>query len=331
MRGFLVGSWVAAAVVSAAAQAAEPRSAALTFPTTVDVVNLSVSVLDGRDKFVTDLQLGDFAIFENGVRQEPTLFAQDDLPISMVLLLDMSASMALHLDVVRRAASRMVERLRPQDQAQVVQFSDRPSVIQDFTSDPEKLLGAIRATHPGGGTALHNALYVTLKEVAAVRKAEEIRRRAIVLLSDGDDTTSVVTDDQVLEAARACEISVYSIMLGRPRGALPGSEQANYLLRSLARESGGQAYFPSGPGELGRLYDRIAHELRSQYNIGYVSSNAGHDGSWRQILVMAPQHENLMIRHRLGYYAVPDAPLPKAKRSAVSPAAVASAAGAAQP
>jgi Ca-activated chloride channel homolog len=319
MRGFLVALWTVAAVVGDAAYAAEPRSATLTFPTTVDVVNLSVSVLDGREKFVTDLRLGDFAVFENGIRQDPTLFAQDDLPISMVLLLDMSASMAPHLEVVRRAAARMVDRLRPQDQAQVVQFSDRPSVLQDFTGDHDKLLAAIRATHASGGTALHNALYVTLKEVASLRKAEEIRRRAIVLLSDGDDTSSMVSDDQVLEAARACEISVYSIMLGRARGAIPGSAQANYLLSALARESGGQAYFPSGLGELSKLYDRIAHELRSQYNIGYVSSNAGQDGSWRQILVMAPQRDGLMIRHRLGYYAVQDAPPPKAKRSALTP------------
>src|SRR5689334_16159050 len=101
MRGFLAGLWVVAAVAGSAAQAAELKGAALTFPTTVDIVNLSVSVLDGRDRFVTDLQLADFAIFENGIRQDPMLFAQEDLPISMVFLLDMSASMAQHLETVR--------------------------------------------------------------------------------------------------------------------------------------------------------------------------------------------------------------------------------------
>jgi hypothetical protein len=101
---------------------------------------------------------------------------------------------------------------------------------------------------------------------------------------------------------------------------MPRNLRATYLLRALARESGGQAYFPSGPGELGRLYDRIAHELRSQYNIGYVSTHGRHDGAWRQILVMAPQHEGLLIRHRLGYFAESEAPRPGSRRTSRTPA-----------
>src|SRR5207237_872488 len=152
-------------------------------------------------RYVTDLRSNDFVVLEDGVRQEPTLFVQEDLPISVVLMLDVSASMAPNLDTVRLAAARLIDRLRPQDQAEIVQFSERPQVLQAFTSDHQRLLNAVQATELGGGTALHNALYVTIKDVATQARAEEIRRRAIVLLSDGEDTASVITDDRVLEAA----------------------------------------------------------------------------------------------------------------------------------
>jgi VWFA-related protein len=244
------------------------------------------------------------------------VFAQEDLPISMALLIDMSASMKPNLNLVRKAAARLIAQLRPEDRAQVIEFSDRPNVLQEFTSDQAALLSAIDRVRPGGTTALHNVLYITLKDVATLSKTEGMRRRAIVLLSDGEDTASMVTDDQVLEAARACEINVYSILLGAGAKNTPGAPvQARFLLSALARESGGVAFFPQSPAELGRLYERVAQELRSQYSIGYVSSKPDYDGSWRQILVLTPQHDQLNIRHRLGYYAVPDAPLPRAKTS----------------
>jgi Ca-activated chloride channel homolog len=310
---------VVLAVSSTVARADAPptRAAApLAFPAGVDMVNLNVAVLAERDRYVTNLASNDFVILEDGIRQEPTLFVQENLPISVVLMLDVSASMKPHLDTVRLAAARLIDNLRPQDQAEIVQFSDRATVLQAFTSDRAALMAAVQATETGGGTALHNALYVTLKDVATMAKTEEIRRRAVVLLSDGEDTASMISDDRVLEVARSCEISVYSILLGvSTAAASTRRDQARYLLSALARESGGQAFFPASASALGRLYGGIAQELRSQYNIGYVSSNPTLDGSWRQILVMTPRHGRFEVRHRLGYYAVPEAPLSKARLS----------------
>jgi len=299
---------------SARADVAAPsHGKTLAFPAGVELVNLNVAVLAGRDRYVTNLSSDDFVVLEDGVRQQTRLFVQEDLPISVVLMLDVSASMKLNLDTVRLAANRLIDNLRPQDQAEIIQFSERATVLESFTSDHEKLKAAVKATQAGGGTALHNALYVTLKDVAALGKKEEIRRRAVVLLSDGEDTASMISDDRVLEAARVCDISVYSILLAAPQYAAPSEKagQARYLLSALARESGGQAFFPGSTSELVHLYARIAQELRSQYNIGYVSSNPALDGTWRQILVMTPQLGGLEVRHRLGYYAVSDAGLPR--------------------
>jgi Ca-activated chloride channel family protein len=303
--------------VSASAQDKRPAHA-LTFPSGVELVNVNVSVMNGRDHFVTDLKPEEFVVLEDGVKQDVAVFRQEELPISLVLLLDMSASMTPNVKAVRTAAARLVAKLRPQDEAQVVQFNDHPTVLQDFTTDHEALLQAIQATSPKGSTALHNVLYITLKDMQRRRNTEELRRRAIVLLSDGEDTASMVTDDQVLEVARTAEINLYSILLGTPDDGLEDKlETARYLLTSLARESGAQAFFPTEAGQLPGVYDRIAQELQSQYSIGYVPSNASLDGNWRQILVLI-QRDGLRLRHRLGYYAVGEAPQMKTRTSDVS-------------
>jgi VWFA-related protein len=309
--------------VGAAAWADVPapkQPGVLQFPASVDMVNLNVSVLAGRDRFVTNLAVNDFVVLENGVRQQPTLFTQEDLPICVSLLLDVSSSMKPNMDIVRVAASRFIDNLRPQDEGEVIEFADRMTVLQGVTTDRHKLLDAVQGTQVGGGTALHNTLYVTLRESASASRKGELRRRAIVLLSDGEDTVSMISDDRVLEAARAGEVSIFSILIGSSNGAPPTArgDQARYLLSALARESGGQAFFPNSVSELKGLYSQIAQELRSQYNIGYVSNNPKPDGGWRQILVMTPQHGGFEVHHRLGYYAVSPPPLRGDKGRAAS-------------
>ena len=159
----------------------------------------------------------------------------------------------------------------------MVQFNERATPLQTFTNDLALLEKAIRATEASGPTALHNALYVALKDLGRDKKAAELRRRAIVILSDGEDTASLVTDDQVLELAKKSEINIYAISL-RPQRAQDRQRQAfsqaEYLLNALTRETGGRAYFPTSIGELDSVYDRIAEELRTLYSVGYVSANA---------------------------------------------------------
>jgi Ca-activated chloride channel homolog len=306
-----------AAAVAAGAQAPEPAPAPApragqapprtpTFGVGIEVINLNLSVTDGRNRYVTDLKEKDFAVFEDGIRQELSLFTHENLPISMSILIDTSASMQEKLPQAQAAATKFSKTLRPQDAAQIVQFNDRATVLQDFTNDLNLVEAAIKKTEAAGPTALHNALYIALKDLGKQKKAGELRRRAIVLLTDGEDTASLVSDEQVLELARKTEINIYSISL-RPNRSQDRSRmsfsQAGYVLTSLAKETGGQVFFPNSLSELDSVYDRIAEELRTQYSLGYVSSNQRRDGKWRRIVVRTPDKDDLQIRHKLGYYA----------------------------
>jgi Ca-activated chloride channel family protein len=285
---------------------AQARPPAPVFPTGIEIINLSLSVTDPQNNFVTSLGEKDFAVFEDGIRQELSLFTHENLPISMVLLIDTSASMEEKLRTAQTAAIRFTKTLRPQDLAQVVQFNDRSTTLQPFTNDLAALEAAIKKTETSGSTSLHNALYIALKDLTRDKKAAELRRRAIVLLSDGEDTSSLVSDEQVLDLAKKSEINIYAIRLRESRASdrqRQDFSQAEYLINALARETGGRAYFPSSIGELDSVYDRIAEELRTLYSIGYVSSNTRRDGKWRRIVVRVPDREGLTIRHKLGYYA----------------------------
>jgi Ca-activated chloride channel family protein len=293
-------------LAAAQAPSQRPTPRPPTFEVGIEVINLNVSVTDPRNRYVTDLIEKDFAVFEDGVKQELTLFSHENLPISLVLMVDCSASMDEKLRVAQDAAVGFVKTLTAQDLAQVVQFNDRRTVLQDFTSDHRLLEEAIRHTEASGPTALHNALYVSLKELDKQKSGRELRRRAIVLLSDGEDTASLVTDDQVMELARKTEIAIYSISLrpghSQDRNRLAFS-QAEHLLTSLSQETGGQVHFPNSLSELDSVYARVAEELRTQYTLGYVSSNKRRDGKWRRIVVRIPERDDLQIRHKIGYYA----------------------------
>jgi Ca-activated chloride channel family protein len=303
----LVAVATTAAALAAAQTPPRPTPRPPIFEVGIDVININVTVTDARNRYVTDLERKDFAVFEDGVRQELMIFTHEDLPISLVLMIDTSASMDEKLPTARAAAIRFAKTLRAgQDLAQVMQFNDRATPLQDFTAD-QKLLGdAINRTEASGPTALHNALYVALKDLDKQKKAGELRRRAIVMLSDGEDTASLVTDDQVLELARKTEIAIYAISL-RPRKIAERSKlqfsQAVHLLTALTQETGGQVHFPNSLSELDAVYDRVAEELRTQYSLGYVSNNKRKDGKWRRIVVRVPGREDIQVRHKLGYFA----------------------------
>lgn len=305
MRRLLPTAALAATLVSFAT--AQNRQTP-TFETGIEIINLNVSVTDGQNRYVTDLVEKDFAVYEDGVRQDLSLFTHENLPISLSLMIDVSASMDEKLPVAQAAAVRFAKTLREQDLAQIVQFNDRATVLQDFTADQPSLEGAIRRTRAAGPTAMYNALYIALKDLEKQKKAGELRRRAVVLLTDGEDTASLVNDDQVLELAKKTEINIYSISLRNNRATDKerlAFSQAAHVLTALANETGGQVHFPNSLSELDAVYDRIAEELRTQYNLGYVSENKRKDGKWRRIVIRVPDREGLQVRHRLGYYAAP--------------------------
>jgi Ca-activated chloride channel family protein len=195
--------------------------------------------------------------------------------------------------------------LRAQDLAQVVDFDSRVEVLQDFTNKVDELERAIRSTAAGGSTSLHNALYISLKELAKIKakSAEDVRRRAIIVLSDGEDTSSLVTYEEVLDLAKRSETAIYTIGLqAKDAPQTKGFREAEFVLRQFAQETGGRSFFPTRLEDLKDIYGQIADELSSQYTLGYASKNARRDGAWRRIVVQVARPQTI-ARTKRGYYA----------------------------
>ncbi len=302
---FLATLATAPADQGSAAQGAQESQKTQVFRAGVDVVSLNVTVVDAQNRYVTDLGQTDFSIFEDGAKQELIFFNRINQPIALSILLDTSASMEQRLATAQEAAIGFVKRLRPRDLAQIVDFDSRVEIAQDFTNNHEQLERAVRATAAGGSTSMHNAIYISLKELAKVRakSADEVRRQAIILLSDGEDTSSLVSYEEVLELAKRSETAVYTIGL-HPREAAgtKGFREAEFVLRQLAQETGGRPFFPSRVEDLKDVYGQIADELSSQYTMGYASKNGRRDGSWRRLVVQVAR-PSLTARTKRGYYA----------------------------
>jgi len=285
-----------------------------TFETGVEVVNLNVAVSGRGDRFVTDLEESNFEVFEDGVRQSLSLCTRQSLPLSVVLLIDASGSMLPKMAAAQAAATRLVARLRPDDEVEVVQFSGRTVVKEPFTTDRARAEAAIQSTVPEGDTALYDTLYIALKELQPLASAEPMRRFAIVLLSDGRDTTSLNGEEEVLELARRSAVSIQAVSLPGEVGTADPLElrRVRHFLTELTRVTGGFAHFPERLQDLEPLYGRIAEGLRSQYSIAYVPEPRRQDGGWRQIAVIVRGRTDVSVRHKPGYYA------PKPRRSARS-------------
>jgi Ca-activated chloride channel homolog len=304
-RWMLGSALVASSVVVLAGQAAPTQEQQKLFRATVDIVSLNVTVVDPQNRYVTDLTESDFTVFEDGIKQELTYFNRTSLPIALSLLIDTSASMENRLQFAQDAAIGFARKLRQQDLAQVVDFDSRVEVLQDFTNNVDDLERAIRSTSAGGSTSLHNALYISLKELAKIkpRSSDEVRRRAIVVLSDGEDTSSLVTYEEVLELAKRSETALYTIALqAKDAPQTKGFREAEFILRQFAQETGGRAFFPSRAEDLKDVYGRIAEELASQYTLGYTAKNTRRAGGWRRIVVQVARPQ-ATARTKRGYYA----------------------------
>mgnify|MGYP001579080696 CR=1 FL=1 len=281
------------------------HAAAQRFRVGVDLVSLNITVTDGERHFVTDLDQAHFEVFEDGAKQDVTFFSKTQLPIALALLLDTSASMEERLRTAQEAAVGFARRLRPQDVAEVIDFDSKVEIVQAFSNDSKALETAIRNTTAGGSTSLYNALYISLKELKKVqaRAADEIRRQAVIVLSDGEDTSSLLGYDEVLDLAKRSETVIYAIGLRSPRQETgKGFREAEFVLRTLSQETGGRAFFPDQAAQLPGIYDQISEELASQYTIGYTSNNQRRDGRWRRIVVRLDR-QGLTARTKQGYYA----------------------------
>jgi Ca-activated chloride channel homolog len=272
----------------------------------VDVVAVNVTATDGSRRYVTDLRREDFLVLEDGRQQQVTYFRKTGVSLALALLVDTSASMDQSLPLAKEAAIGFVRALGSSDVASIVDFDNRVLMRQGFTSNHDALERAIRQTAAGGSTALYNAVYIALKELEKMIEGESVtepRRRAIIVLSDGEDTSSLMPFDEVLNSATRSDTAIYAIgLVGRDAPDKRKPEDAEFVLRRLAQQTGGRAFFPTDAKELSTIYGEIRAELSNQYFLAYESNNLRRDGQFRRIAVRI-ERPGIVARTRPGYYA----------------------------
>lgn len=292
----------ALAVTIPAGQQPAPQQQPGRIRTGIELVSLNITVTDGT-KFVTGLKQDDFEVFEDGVEQAASFFSNIQQPTALAILLDTSNSMEEKLPTAQEAAVGFAKRMRPDDTIEVIDFNSQVRIVQPFTSDEAALERAIRGTTVNGSTSLYNAIYISLKELKRerARTTEEIRRQAIVVLSDGDDTSSLVEYDEVLDLAKRSETAIYAIGLRQSDTSRTRFKEAEFVLRQLSQETGGRVFFPITVAELPKIYKTISDELSTQYSLAYTSKNPLKNGAWRRIVVRV-KPPGLTARTRQGYY-----------------------------
>lgn len=274
------------------------------------LVTMGVFVTDREHRFVDGLAARDFAVFEDGVRQAVTFFAADRVPIDLAILLDLSSSMRDALTTTRAAATRLIESLQAGDRVMVAGIRDSIDMLHPLNDDYASAARAIQRAIPGGATALYNGVYLALTEMARKRPVEiDVRRQAIVLLSDGADTASLLQYDDVLQRARTSGIVIYTIAANVPEAAIPVQSprhqphalQPQFVMRSLALETGGRSFFPTIAGELENAYDVITEELAHQYTLAYVPKDLRRTTAVRRLAVRVVDRPDLVARTRTSY------------------------------
>ena len=298
----------------------------------VNLVDIVATVLNRRQKFITDLQKENFSVFENGQRQEIRYFSrQTDLPLRVGLLLDTSNSIRERIKFEQEAAIDFLYNVirRKKDQAFLMTFDNEPSFIQDFTDDLGVLRDVILRQRAGGGTALYDAVYSACRERLGnpplpLGNSPEVRR-VLVVISDGDDNLSSHSRGEAIEMAQRGGVVIYAISTST-QWVSPTEERdpskrfdrkfhkeaGDKVLDQLAEETGGRAFFPYRVDDLAQSFLDIGDELRSQYSIAYVPVNKAADGKFRSIRINVDR-KGLIVRARRGYYA------PRATAEATKP------------
>ncbi|PYR91480.1 MAG: VWA domain-containing protein [Acidobacteria bacterium] len=279
-----------------------------TLKVTVDLVNVQFSVTDRQGRFVPGLTAQDFKVEEDGRRQEIRNFAREnELPLTLALLVDTSPSVRPVFDEEKLTAASFLESiLREKDLALVIGFDQSVTLLQDYTENLKLLKRAIDELEIGGGTSIYDAVYLAGKE----KLTDEAGRKAIILISDGEDTTSKTKLTEALVAAHKSNAVIYAIsnalsggLFGRGRPGLGGFGGGSIrTLRKFSEETGGSTFVVGNENSFAKIFDQIAQELRSQYSLGYVSLNTARDGKYRQIKVTARQ-PGYIVKSRKGYYA----------------------------
>ncbi|MCL2877661.1 MAG: VWA domain-containing protein [Acidobacteria bacterium] len=275
----------------------------------VDLVMLYASIMDKNNHFVSGLEQSQFRVLEDGVVQKIEFFAQEDVPVSMGLVLDLSGSMRGKIDQVNRAALAFLKAGNPGDEFFLIGFNDTVELLQDYTGDIDEIRDALENTVVAGKTFLYDAIYLGVEKALAGVKP----KKAIVVITDGNDDTSYYSLKELIAKIQESDVQVFCVGLldELPRKGIfsrwSNSEAKKYhdALVSISEETGGNAFFPRETSEIRGIVDEIARDLRGQYSIGYFSSNAASDGTFRRIKIelTGKKTDGMTIRHRRGYYA----------------------------
>lgn len=299
MKRLLVVVLSVAATLPLLASSQKPQD---TLKVSVDLVNVQFSVTDRHGRFVPGLKAQDFMVEEDGRRQEIRHFAREnELPLTIGLLVDTSPSVRPVFDEEKTTAVAFLESiLRKTDLALVIGFDRSVTLVQDYTENTKVLKAAIDELEIGGGTSLYDAIYLACRE----KLDREAGRKAIILISDGEDTTSKTKFTEALISAHQSDSVIYSISNGgrnffyrRGRGGGDAS-----TLKKFSEETGGATFFVDNKNSFQKIFDQIAQELRSQYSLGYISMNSARNGKYRQIRII-PKDSSFKVRARKGYYA----------------------------
>ena len=281
-----------------------PDDAATTITKTVNEVNVVFTVTDRHGRYVKNLAKADFSVLDDSkpVEQIRSFHSETDLPLQVGLMVDASNSVRDRFKFEQESAIEFLNQtVRPRyDKAFVVGFDVTPEVTQDFTDNTEALSRGVRALRPGGGTAMYDALYFACRDKLLKEQQSGAVRRAIILLSDGDDNMSHVTREEAIEMAQRAGVIVYSISTNITGGARRGGDK---VLERIADATGGRAFFPFQLNDVANAFVEIQDELRSQYALSYNPANLRNDGRYHTIEILAQNHKGLRVRSRRGYYA----------------------------
>jgi VWFA-related protein len=282
----------------------------------VNVVSVTAVITDKTGRFVSGLGTKDVELLEDGVKQEVTYFREaqaeseaERIPLSVVLVLDTSGSMVPNMRFLQEAATNFLYKLEENDTAMVVSFNESVKGSTEFTGDMEQLESKVNGLQAWGGTSLYDAVHYSLGRVK-----DQPGRKAVVVFSDGADTTSTSFNDQaVVDYAKAVEATIYVIGFRGSPGLFASSNKG--FFRKLSDETGGAFFFPDKIGELNKIFNTIAHELKSHYLLSY-SPQRPPDGSYRTITLrlVSPQAKDYEVRVRKGYFAMKRSRPPARKR-----------------
>ncbi len=264
-------------------------------------VNMLFTVTDKRGRFITDLSRDDFEIFEKKRPQKVLEFtAESDLPLRLAVLIDTSNSIRDRFRFQQEAATAFVNSVvHDRDKAIVVSFDTGAELVADLTNDTNKLENAIRDLRPGGGTSLYDAIYFACKEKLMLDQPLYKFRRAMVILSDGEDNQSRYSRDQALEMAQRADVVIYSISTNNSHIETDGDKVMKYF----ADQTGGQPFFPFQAKDLNQSFENIANELRHQYNLFYRPEPEHDDGLYHTVEIRIKGRKDLLVKARKGYYA----------------------------